>query len=59
MGALPKVFVFAPQYHSVLLDITMDLYSLFAHVAQDEDPVDSIPTNDDTEGRVPAGCMIQ
>jgi len=50
------------QYKSVLTDITMDLYSLFAHVLaqdEDEDPVDSIPTNDNSDGQKALFCMVQ
>ena len=48
------------QYNSVLTEITMDLYSLFAHILaqdEDEDPVDPIPTNDYNDFQ--PGCMIQ
>jgi len=44
----------------VLLDIIMSLDSLFANIlSQDEDPADSVPTDDDvTEGIQPPACMI-
>lgn len=42
----------------VLLDFTMDLYSLLTDIlTQDEDPADSVPTNDNVDSKM--GCMIQ
>ena len=55
-----KVLVFAPQYNSVLLDITMDLYSLFEEIfSQNEDPADPVPPNDEVVGDYSTQpCMI-
>jgi len=60
LEALLRIFIFAPQYNPVLLDIIMSLDSLFANIlSQDEDPADSVPTDDDvTEGIQPPACMI-
>jgi len=54
MGAL---LVSAPQYDSVLLNITMSLHSLFADIfSKDEDPADSMPT--DSVDDLRWGCAI-
>jgi len=58
MEALLRIFVSAPQYNPVLLDTTMNLYSLLADIlTQDKDPADSVPTNDNVDTK--PGCMIQ
>ena len=48
------------QYNPVLVDIIMSLVTLFANIlSQNEDPADSVPTDDDvTEGIQPPACMI-
>jgi len=60
MEALLRIFVFAPQYNPILVDIIMSLVTLFANIlSQNEDPADSVPTDDDvTEGIQPPACMI-
>jgi len=60
MEALLRIFVSAPQYNPVLLEITMSLYSLLAEIlTQDEDPADSVPTNTNNEVDTKPYCMIQ
>jgi len=49
IGALLKIFVFAPQFNPAPLDITMSLYSLFTKIlSEDEEFPESGPTDDDT-----------
>jgi len=37
----------------------MDLYSQFAKIFSQEDPADSVPTDDDVDGFQPRACTIQ